>query len=978
MRPGLHAYGESCVPEACGTGTWGALERDDDNVHVDASAAAGGDGSAGAPLDRIQAALDLAASRGGGLVAVAAGTYQEALSFGAEHAGIHLAGRCHELVTLDASTGGGQTPGIAIDSRHGEVTVSGLTVAGSPYVGIYQSSGSALLEDMLVEGNAFVGIGIRRESMSAPCTASIERCEVTGDSAVGIGIAQSGAEATVLDSVVSSCGFGVEVSYGASFSAEGTELVGNTELGVLSVGQGSHASLVETSIRDTRFSGTNDSGIGIQVWDSATATLEHCDIVGNTGLGVMAADPGTVLTMLNTKVEGTLLTSNGADGFGIDVQEGATMRAEDCEIVGNASCGVRAKNTGSEVILLRTVVWDTLQDAAAQYGHGIEVSDGATLTAIDCEIANNRVLGIAAADSGTVVELRETRIRDHRPGGLGTGGHGVNVFEGATLTASSCVLLRNATVGLAAYDRGTAVSLQDTEIWETAADAAGEHGYAVEVYGGATLVAESCDMADNTTNGLRIHGWSTEVTLVDTVVSGTKPTTDDELGYGLWVWDGAMLSTQGCDFVDNRGLGLAAFGAGTQVRIDDTIVRDTQADGDGVLGYGMWIYEGAKLTAENSEIADNTGLGIVVVGADTLVTLHDTTVHDTRPDPRGDGGWGIDVMSGAKLEVDGCVVSGNTGVGIVADEAGTSIDIRDSSIIGTKAGFGGQSATALGLMVEQEAAAEASGLLAQGNEGPGIYVAGPDTRLSCTDCSLLDNRFAGAAAVYEARLEVLRSTISGTTEGANIGGGVGVYGAPVWGFEAPSILISDSTITDNLVGGAWLAGEGDYQLSSNTISGSRGVPHGNGRRCGDGVYARDTSTAGLSLDDNWMYGNAGAGLFLDDGSATLGGNTWDENDIDLLVQGQACLSSDDDYSAVPTTDICPLWDRPSCELLFGLALDVADVEPARPPPPPAPLLSVSAPTLTGTSHGRCVPVLLPRFRPSPPELGAPPTAPSSR
>ena len=95
--------GDACVPEACGTGTWGNLETDDDTVYVDGSAEAGGDGSMDRPFTVIQEGLDAQEERA--MVAVAAGTYVENLTMDSEHSGVHLAGRCRELVTIDGSEG---------------------------------------------------------------------------------------------------------------------------------------------------------------------------------------------------------------------------------------------------------------------------------------------------------------------------------------------------------------------------------------------------------------------------------------------------------------------------------------------------------------------------------------------------------------------------------------------------------------------------------------------------------------------------------------------------------------------------------------------------------------------------------------------------------------------------------------------------------------------------------------------------------
>ena len=127
---GTVADGDVCVPEACGIGTWGDLPVDGDTVYVDGAADPGGDGSEDAPLASIQDGLDLAGSRGGGQVAVAAGSYSEALALDHGHAGVDLAGRCRELVTLDASDVTAHAA-IQVAAEAGdEIVLSSLTVTG--------------------------------------------------------------------------------------------------------------------------------------------------------------------------------------------------------------------------------------------------------------------------------------------------------------------------------------------------------------------------------------------------------------------------------------------------------------------------------------------------------------------------------------------------------------------------------------------------------------------------------------------------------------------------------------------------------------------------------------------------------------------------------------------------------------------------------------------------------------------------------
>ena len=80
--------GDACVPEICGTGTWGELETGSDTIYVDGSAESGGDGSKDRPFTVIQEGLDVQGTDG--MVAVAAGTYVENLYMDSAHSGVLL------------------------------------------------------------------------------------------------------------------------------------------------------------------------------------------------------------------------------------------------------------------------------------------------------------------------------------------------------------------------------------------------------------------------------------------------------------------------------------------------------------------------------------------------------------------------------------------------------------------------------------------------------------------------------------------------------------------------------------------------------------------------------------------------------------------------------------------------------------------------------------------------------------------------
>ncbi len=828
----------SCVPEACGAGPWGDIEVDDATIYVEASAADGGDGSAESPLRGIQQAMDLAGSRGGGRVAVAAGTYPETLLLTTDHADVHLAGRCRELVTLDASVGDDRTSGIDIDTRFGEVEVSGLMVQGSRYRGVLVHSGVVRLEQLGVQGSEHAGIMAYQGTSLAPSVVVVAGCVLEDIHGLGLGVYHPGTELTMQDTEirdtlptdVTNSGYGVEASGGAKLRAEGCELVGNIVIGLYAAGRGTQVTLVDTAIRNTQTEAYGNYGYGIDVADEAVLLAQDCELVGNASAGVLALGAGTEVELVDTEIRDTLSDGRGEYGFGINVHSGAVLRADSCELSGNTTAGVTVTNPGAKVSLVDTEVQGTDFDRLVEFGGGIVATDGAALWIQGCTVKANRAVGIGATQPGTQVTAVDTVIRD---------------------------------------------------------------------------------------------SWFS-----DTDVDGSV---------ALLAGSGAVLRTEACELVGNTGTGVGVLGPGTEVTLVETAVRDTRSTWTGEEGHGVSIAQGGTLRAEGCTFAGSVALGLGAWDAGTVVTLVDTTVLHTQPDVFGEIGFGVQVSGGAAIRVEGCELLGNTGSGILADGLGTHALIRDSSIVETLVGYGEQSAAAAGVTVQRGATISASGMRVQASEGPGLYVLGEGASMVCVGCTLLDNAFAAAVVIDEALLELRDSLISGTQEAGDIGGGVGIYAGQPSELGPASLLVVDSDISDHPVAGAWLEGAGSFRLEEVRITGGSGVPHGSTTRCGDGVYATGVvawdGSEGLLVEASTISDNHGAGLLLDSASAALAGNTWSENNPDLLVQGEACLSPREDWTEAPTSEICPTWERPTCGVSFRLSVRAAEIDPSRPPPP---------------------------------------------
>ncbi len=974
--------GEFCVFEACGTGTWGELELDEDTVYVDIEAAEGGDGSIDAPLRGIQAGLDLAGSEGGGLVVVAAGTYPETLRLSSDHAGVDLAGRCRELVLLDASVGDAQTAGIDIDALYGDVSLSGVSVVGSSWIGVLVRSGMVRLARSSVEESATRGVAVYRGSLTAPSSLLVEDSRFTRNAVIGLQAWDSGAQVSLLnveisDNVPSDAGdggYGIEVLGGASLSAVDCEIAGNSGIGIIAYQPGTEVTLVHTVVRNTVPDGTGELGYGISVHDGAKLNADGCAVAENTVAGLSVQQAGTVVSLEDTVVRDTRPDQDGRLGFGINVWYGAEVTVMGGEVSGNTTVGITAAEPGTEVTLVDTVVRDTHPNPNGVGGCGIEVSGGAALTARDCVVARNTCQGLLAYEAGTQVSLINSEILDTLSDQDDELGFGIEVHVGAVVAAEGCAIVGNTAIGIGAAESGTEVTLVDTVVRDTIPDGDGEDGIGIGVEAGATLEAIGCDVARNCDLGIGARSQGTQVLLVDTLVRDTHPDWTGEGGYGIQATEAASIMVEDCEVSGNTGLGVHASGPGSAIFLEDTIIRDTCPDGNGESGAGIDVSGGALLSVERCEVTSNTTAGLGAWDAGTQVALIDTSVLDTHPQSSGQYGYGMQVSLGATLAADGCEFTGNSGVGIVAFNQGTQVEIRNSGISETASGFGEQGMAATALSAQRGASVHASGLIVADNEGPGLYAAGPEAYLFCTGCTLRGNHFAGAVAIRGSAMEIDESEIVAAVQSADLGGGVGVWAGEQGSWEAPSLIVRDSSIADNLMAGAWLAGDGSYVLSGNEVSGCLSIPHGVTTRCGSGVYATSTEawdgTSGLMLSDNAIADNQGSGLFLDDAHALLGGNSWTGNAPDLWVQGEACHSPRDEYSDTPSSEICPEWDRPGCPLDFRLNLEVAELWPEEASPPAAHLAPTSrSPSIPHPALARPLrlarPVPLPELHPTP-------------
>jgi hypothetical protein len=172
-----------------------------------------------------------------------------------------------------------------------------------------------------------------------------------------------------------------------------------------------------------------------------------------------------------------------------------------------------------------------------------------------------------------------------------------------------------------------------------------------------------------------------------------------------------------------------------------------------------------------------------------------------------------------------------------------------------------------------------------------------------------------------------------------VGGGVGVQALEQ--SEPATLELIGCTIQDNPMGGVWLQGVGDYRIIDSEIEGGPGLPFGDSTRCGDAVFAvagtlPHDGSEGLLLEGNTLRNSAGSGVMLEDADLSLVDNSYRDNSVDLIRQGEACAETPVGYEDEPiaSAELCPQWDRPTCLDEFATDLWVPDAADLPPPPSP--------------------------------------------
>jgi len=622
-----HFPGEtSCarIGPPCPAGDWAeGLPDDSSVVFVKPEAGVGGDGSREAPYDTIMRAV--ARARDGDVIALAKGTYHEALQIDRE---VTLWGAC-VAETILAPPSPHTNPTVALLDRASGLR--NLSIAGSdrPGLAVLSSARAVEIEAVAIRDVNLYGLAVVTGGQ-VHATDVLVRGVRSGDPYAASALrVEDGSQAEITR---------------ASFEASATT-------GVRVLGTGSSLVLSDVAIRDTFSDLLSSPGSAIELSEGGRIELQRAALDHNEACGIDIRHESTLVAQ-DLVVAGT--RANAADpqeGGGLRAREGAQVEIARASFTDNESYGIGATGAGTLVDLSDTFVRGTIErEDDDRGGFGIVVIDGAELVVTRGVVEQNHEAGLATSDAGTRFEGTDLVVRaTEPPRGLAALGFGVESADGSVIELERALVESSHTLGVNVQGEGAVLRATDLRVRDTLPEQDTlEHGVGLQILQAGRAELERAAFEGNRNIAIAVFDGALEgrsLTVEDTrssAVDGTR-------GFALQASQGAQVSLEQSRFSRNRDATFLIGGDTTRVDLVDAVVEDTLqrecvvddcADTGG--GTGIAVVLGGALEVRRFRLARHALCGLQIA-TEAAVDLHEGVVSDN--------------LIGVNLQVDGYDVS---------------------------------------------------------------------------------------------------------------------------------------------------------------------------------------------------------------------------------------------------------------------------------------------------------------------------------
>lgn len=670
LEPQDHLTGDE---GSCGFGAWGRIPIDENTIFVQADAAPDGDGSEAWPFQSLQEGANAAGERGGGLVAVAAGQYTDKLIFGAQHAGVHVVGRCKERVILDGSAWAEgyfleqaliratltsdvslagvtiQRAGLGISVVDGGFTIKNSRITQSGGVGFFAygdttwvSAEDLQIDDAVpreIEGMGYYGIGmfiqagaelvasrltlhdnVRMGIYGLNSTISLDDTVITQTRPAEQGEYRPGIDAPTVDDILGVGIFAVGEAGEMTLSVRNTHVEGNAQGGIFL--SHTNATLDNVEIRDTWMDARHPHGGGLLVSDSSTVVANDLTVEDNDYSGIYTilgnsvhAGPST-LTLQSCDVRGTRQAEGSNFSAGVVITNG-TLEAHDLWVADNDVIGLGG--------ILSTI---TLSDSIIEkssIAHGIlnlaDIEDG-KLSLYEAFI---ELFGFISYPQFARLEGAWTRYQEAQEAATNImltdsdfQSHDLTLRDGDGIVASLSQLHLEQT-SISSTTSANGIYLQNSQLYA-------KDLKIFDLIGGGLRAYDSTLQIQD----LTVHNISLPTSDPDVPTSNTECQSRSGQAFeGCGGWGFAVheskLTLQQAHISATTNLGMVL--SSSNASLDHVQVEQVEPHGSYRYGIGVGVID-STVTATELSVVDNQGVGLYVM-ADTNVTAH-VTCHGCR------------------------------------------------------------------------------------------------------------------------------------------------------------------------------------------------------------------------------------------------------------------------------------------------------------------------------------------------------------
>ncbi|MCC7537150.1 MAG: hypothetical protein IT379_13090 [Deltaproteobacteria bacterium] len=396
---------------------------------------------------------------------------------------------------------------------------------------------------------------------------------------------------------------------------------------------------------------------------------------------------------------------------------------------------------------------------------------------------------------------------------------GIAVIDGVEAHVQNVVIERATMGGILVVD-GAHLTGHDVVVRDTATTARGD-GVGIFVRS-SRVELERVVIERSSDFGLNVIGDGADVSLTDAAVTATRRRDDGINGFGVLVFDRARVALARAIVEGSEGIAEVSVDRcgdsdvrpcpteqpGAHVSLTDSVVRGSEVEDPGLLGYGLQIRDGdvagTRLFVSGARTAG------FAVGPGGAATLLDSVVSSTRAQAAtGNLGRGINAQQGASVELTRVLLAESRDAAIVGNEPPTRISLTDVTI---SASLGRDCDGAHGRAVQ----------LQDGAELVGERVAIDSVReyavlTFAARATLTDLRIAETASSECRASDVCFAPFAPSTPAPSCRPDIG--GVALGAFESGGIDVTSFALVDNALSAGFLTTGGTIDLHGGLVQG---------------------------------------------------------------------------------------------------------------------------------------------------------------